>query len=85
MTVPRYYVRVYGPNTTGAFGCDSYTVLTPLDVVDEQGVLMITTAPREAGPPIRPGLPDVKARGPEIIIYPAPEWRKVVIGEVVKP
>lgn len=78
----RYFVRVYGPHTTGAFGCDSYTIVQPADVVDEDGVLMITTAPREAGPPVREGLPPVKARGPQLIVYPAGEWLRLVIGKV---
>lgn len=80
----RHFVRVYGPHTTGAFGCDSYTIESPIDVTNKDGMLVIVTAPREAGPPVRPGLPPVKARGPQMVRYPAGEWHKIVIGEVEK-
>ena len=85
MTDTRYYIQVYGPRTTGAFGCDSYTIEKP-SVVDETagGSLIFTTVARPAG-----RVPDGpyagmhrRARGPQTIVYPRGEWTKVKIGKV---
>lgn len=81
----RYYVQIYGPHTSGTFGTDSLVVESPRDVRDIEGVLMITTAAREAGVvTLSSGVTrEVKARSSEIVVYPSGEWWKIRIGEIL--
>ena len=80
----RYYVMIFGPSTAGAFGCDELAILSPADVTENNGVLIITTAPVEARTtPATDRCParKIRARGPEQVIYPRGGWTKIRIGK----
>lgn len=77
------WVRVHGPAATNRIGADSYTIESPHDVrVDEEGTLVILTAPMPAHPG-HPGRPASRARGPQRVVYPKWGWNKTVTGETI--
>lgn len=78
------WVKVHGPAATNRLGADSYTIESAHDVqVDEEGTLVILTAPL----PARPGIPGIapasRARSATRVVYPKWGWNKTVTGETI--
>lgn len=80
----RFWVQVYGPHTTGAFGPDTYTVLDPDDVNVTDSVVTILTAPREEGYHVTTG-ERFPARPARLVVYPKGEAHKVVVCGEIQP
>lgn len=65
---------VYGPSTSGSFGCDAHLIASEDDlVVDAEGTLTVTVVP--AAPEGRPVPSSIKVR------YPAGGWTKLIVKE----
>jgi hypothetical protein len=79
-----FRVKVHGPSVTQAFGVDIFVVDSPTDVLDRNGVLIVTTGPRPEVPNpydperMRPALRSTQH------VYPRGGWTRVVIEDVVE-
>lgn len=78
-----YRVKVYGPSVSHAFGMDIHEVASPADVLDRNGVLIVTCPPTPARPHPRSGIM-IKARRSHQVIYPRGGWTKVILEDIVE-
>ena len=81
-----YRVKITGPSASGTFGMDIFTIASPTDVLDRNGVLIVTTpgSPERRKEGLIDGaervFPAVRSRQ---VIYPRGGWTRVVIEDVI--
>lgn len=85
----KYIAKVTGPSIKGPFGMVVHDVASPADVVDRDGVLVITTLPYP-GAPARHNASGTeiraarKATGPSVIAYPRGGWDRVIVTQLLE-
>lgn len=67
---PMYWANVYGPATSGPYGCDTYAIDSPESVTFADGFLSVVSK-HKRGTPIR------------TTTYPAGQWTKVKTGQTI--